>query len=71
MTAVSLFSLFSFQVNVKGTCGNVSCSLEAVVVVVVVTHSNSFNICDVQIEEDDGKLPAAERVYSSKVFQNF
>lgn len=55
MTAVSLFSFFSYQVNVKATCGNVSCSSEAVVVVVVVTRSNrDFNICDVQIEEDDG-----------------
>lgn len=55
MTAVSLFSFFSDQVNVKATCGNVSRSSEAVVVVVVVTRSNrDFNICDVQIEEDDG-----------------
>lgn len=55
MTAVSFFSFFSDQVNVKATCGNVSRSSEAVVVVVVVTRSNrDFNICDVQIEEDDG-----------------
>lgn len=54
MTAVSLFSFFSDQVNVKATCGNVSRSSEAVVVVVVTRSNRDFNICDVQIEEDDG-----------------